>query len=369
MPYGELIPGMAYLVRRLLENTSNDSFLRASFTENVAPEKLLMNPSERVTPVTAARDVTRVGKHPAGSPRTVSQRTAGRFLERFCTQRAGGRACQVHGELGQFYPLWIGGQAVETAEQIRSVDPGQNDRVIGLVAAAGVAEANRAVAAAREALPAWSKLPVEERADYLRRAAALMRARRWELAAWEIYECGKEWREADGDVCEAIDFCEFYAEQAIRMQSDRGVDVPGEENSFVYLPRGVAAIIAPWNFPLPILTGMSMAALVTGNTVVIKPAEQSPVVAAKLLDILQELDLPLGVVNYLPGRGEVVGAALVEHPDTAIIAFTGSRSVGLAINRRAAETSGQGAHPAVKRVIAEMGGKKRDHRRRRRRSR
>jgi RHH-type proline utilization regulon transcriptional repressor/proline dehydrogenase/delta 1-pyrroline-5-carboxylate dehydrogenase len=183
-----------------------------------------------------------------------------------------------------------------------------------------------------------------------------MRDRLFELAAWEVFECGKPWREATADVDEAIDFCEFYADEAIRLQSEHGIDVPGEENRFEYLPRGVVGVIAPWNFPLAILTGMSAAALATGNTVVMKPAEQSAVVAALLMDIFQEIDLPAGVLNYLPGRGEVAGAALVEHPDVSLIAFTGSRAVGLAINATAAEKSKQGA-AQVKRVIAEMGGK------------
>jgi RHH-type proline utilization regulon transcriptional repressor/proline dehydrogenase/delta 1-pyrroline-5-carboxylate dehydrogenase len=171
-----------------------------------------------------------------------------------------------------------------------------------------------------------------------------------------VYECGKEWREATADVCEAIDFCRFYADRAIALEAPHGADVPGEENRFVYLPRGVTAVISPWNFPLAILTGMTAAALATGNTVVMKPAEQSPVIAALLMDIFRQVDLPNGVANYLPGRGEVAGAALVEHPRVALIAFTGSRAVGLAINARAAEVSAGGVGP-VKRVIAEMGGK------------
>ena len=180
--------------------------------------------------------------------------------------------------------------------------------MVGRIAAAGVAEADRAVAAARRAWPAWAATPVAERAEFLRAAAGAMRRRRFELAAWEIFECGKGWREADADVCEAIDFCEYYADVAESMASPHGVDVPGEENRFEYIPRGVAAVIAPWNFPLAILTGMTTAALVTGNTVVMKPAEQSPVIAAKLMEIFAEVGLPPGVLNYLPGRGEIAGA-------------------------------------------------------------
>ena len=184
-----------------------------------------------------------------------------------------------------------------------------------------------------------------------------MRRRRFELAAWEVHECAKPWREADADVAEAIDFCEFYADGVMELARPHGVDVPGEEDRFEYLPRGVAAVIAPWNFPLAILTGMTTAALATGNTVVMKPAEQSSVVAAKLMEIFREIDMPPGVVNYLPGRGETVGAALVEHPDVALVAFTGSRGVGLAIHAKAAEVSAAGNLRFIKHVIAEMGGK------------
>ncbi len=357
MPYGELIPGMAYLVRRLLENTSNDSFLRASFAEHMSPETLLMNPLDSARAAHTPATTTPAEAPAITATNPFRNEPLADFSEeenRRAMQEALGR---VRSAFGQFHPLWIGGRPVETNQQLTSIDPSDKERVVGIVAAAGRVEADRAVAAAREAQPAWSARPVEERADFLRRAAEVMRERRFELAAWEVYECGKAWREADGDVCEAIDFCEFYAQQAVAMQSERGRDVPGEENRFLHLPRGVAVVIAPWNFPLAILTGMTTAALVTGNTVIMKPAEQSSVVAARLLDIFQELGLPTGVVNYLSGPGETVGAALVEHPDTAVVAFTGSRSVGLAINRRAAETSGIPGSPRVKRVIAEMGGK------------
>jgi RHH-type proline utilization regulon transcriptional repressor/proline dehydrogenase/delta 1-pyrroline-5-carboxylate dehydrogenase len=186
--------------------------------------------------------------------------------------------------------------------------------------------------------------------------ADVLRRRKFEIAAWEVLECGKQWRESDADVCEAIDFCEYYAAGAIALDEPQEVDVPGEENRFLHVPRGVTAVIAPWNFPLAILTGMTTAALATGNTVVMKPAEQSSITAAKLMEVFQEVALPAGVANYLPGRGEVVGAGLVDHPDVSLVVFTGSRAVGLAINRRAAEVSAAGL-PYVKRVIAEMGGK------------
>jgi RHH-type proline utilization regulon transcriptional repressor/proline dehydrogenase/delta 1-pyrroline-5-carboxylate dehydrogenase len=211
------------------------------------------------------------------------------------------------------------------------------------------------VAAAKRAQPAWAALPVSARCDYLRRAAQVMREQLFELAAWEVFECAKGWREATGDIDEAIDFCEYYALGAEALQQTAGVNVPGEQNAFQYVPRGVAAVIAPWNFPLAILTGMTVAALATGNTVVMKPAEQSPMIAARLMHIFRSVGLPDGVLNLLPGVGEVVGSRLVEHPDVSLIAFTGSRSVGLQINAQAAQASIDGVE--VKRVIAEMGGK------------
>ncbi len=213
-----------------------------------------------------------------------------------------------------------------------------------------------AVIAAKQALSEWSLAAARRRADYLLEAAAEMRRRRFELAAWEVYECGKGWREADGDVCEAIDYCEYYARGAMALERGREVNMPGEENRFIYMPRGVTAVISPWNFPLAILTGITTAALATGNTVIMKPAEQASVIAAKLVEIFRHIDLPPGVLQYLPGKGEVVGAALVEHPDVALIAFTGSRAIGLEINRRAAEVSAKGIG-YVKHVICEMGGK------------
>jgi len=263
---------------------------------------------------------------------------------------------EVRRQSGTYYPLVIGGESVETDERLASIDPSDKQRVVGSVALGGKEHAVQAVAAARKALPAWASLDTQRRVEFLRRAAEAMRQRLFELAAWEVYECGKGWREATNDVCEAIDFCQYYADGAAALMGPQGADVPGEENRFEYIPRGVAAVISPWNFPLAILTGMTVAALATGNTVVMKPAGPSPIVAAKLMEIFQELDLPPGVLNYLPARGRVAGAVLVEHPDVALIAFTGSREVGLAINARAAEVSAQGM-TMVKRVIAEMGGK------------
>ncbi len=364
MPYGELIPGMAYLVRRLLENTSNDSFLRMSFEENVAVDELLRDPSnvEQVSrPVRDnSKDSNRSGdlfhEDAPMSVATFQNEPPVDFARANSRTAMEAALAKVRKQMPHDCPLVIGGERISTDEKLQSLDPSQKNRIVGVTASATREHAEQAVAAAKGALPAWAKTPIEARAEYLRRAAQVMRDRMFELAAWEVYECGKPWREATGDLCEAIDFCEYYAAGAMDLMGEGNADAPGEENRLIYIPRGVAAVIAPWNFPLAILTGMTTAALVTGNAVIMKPAEQSPVIAAKLVEIFQEVDLPAGVLNYLPGRGEVAGAALVEHPDVSLIAFTGSRQVGLAINRRAAEVSASGAGN-VKRVIAEMGGK------------
>ena len=210
----------------------------------------------------------------------------------------------------------IGGKEIDTEPRsLDSVDPSHSSRVVGQVALAGVEHAEAAVAAARAAFPAWAATPAPIAPPCLIEAAAIMRNRRFELAAWEVYECGKPWAEADADVAEAIDFCEFYAREMIRLAEPRHRDVSGETNFTEHLSRGVAVVIPPWNFPLAIPTGMTVAALVAGNTVILKPAEQSPVIAWHLASILREAGLPPGVLNYLPGLGEEVGQALVNHPD------------------------------------------------------
>ena len=357
MPFGELIPGMAYLVRRLLENTSNDSFLRASFSQDVSPE-VLLEPPKAPMMTSTERSVyfkDQAASTPSAFAWTFKNEPLTDFaVERNCRDFAAALLA-VRGDFGQQYPLQIGGEEIETEEWLPSLNPSHCEEIVGYFAAGREADVQQAVQAAREALPDWSSRGAPARAEFLREAAAIMRARRFELAAWILFETGKGWREADGDVAEAIDFCEFYASAAVALEQPHGMDRPGEENEFFYLPRGVTAVIAPWNFPLAILTGMTAAALATGNTVIMKPSEQSSVVGAKLAEIFAAASFPQGVVNYLPGSGEVVGRALVDRPDVAVIAFTGSREVGLAIHARAAEVSRGGK--VVKRVIAEMGGK------------
>jgi RHH-type proline utilization regulon transcriptional repressor/proline dehydrogenase/delta 1-pyrroline-5-carboxylate dehydrogenase len=344
-PYGQLLPGMAYLVRRLLENTANESFLRASFTEHVPEEQLLMNPLKKLS----TKDVK---EHEDSSFRNEPLTDFSREEARQAMRAA---LAEVRGRLGGDYPLVTGGKAVVTAGTIDSLNPSHFRQVVGRCGRASAEQAREAVAAAHAAFPGWRDTDPGQRADHLLRTAAVLRRRRFELAAWEVYECAKQWREADADVAEAIDYCEYYAQQMRRLARPRHNNLPGEENEYLYEPRGVAVVIAPWNFPLAILCGMTTAALVAGNTVVMKPAEQSSVLGAKLMEVFQEAELPAGVVNYLPGIGEEIGPILVGDPAVAIIAFTGSRAVGLAINRQAAEQPAGQDH--VKRVITEMGGK------------
>jgi RHH-type proline utilization regulon transcriptional repressor/proline dehydrogenase/delta 1-pyrroline-5-carboxylate dehydrogenase len=358
-PVGALLPGMAYLVRRLLENTSNESFLRAGFLEHVSEERLLMNPLRVVMEEKTTKDRKDRGRQEC----PPHQSSAGGFrnepLVDFSWEEAReamGRALEdVRRRLGVIYPLVIDGKRVETGAWIESMNPSHKGQLVGRVAAGRVDEAKLAVAAAKRAFAGWRDTPADARAELLLRAAAILRRRRFELMAWEVYETGKPWREADGDVAEAIDYCEYYAREMMRLAQPWNKDVPGEENQNLYEPRGVAVVIAPWNFPLAILLGMTTAALVTGNTVVIKPAEQSPVIGAKFMEVLEEAGFPVGVANLLNGVGEEVGPTLVNHPDVAIIAFTGSRPVGLMIQQQAALVSGGQEH--LKRVITELGGK------------
>jgi RHH-type proline utilization regulon transcriptional repressor/proline dehydrogenase/delta 1-pyrroline-5-carboxylate dehydrogenase len=251
-------------------------------------------------------------------------------------------------------PVWIGEDRRE-GEELVSTDPGAPDRVVALAPRAGAADAEAAVTAAAEAFPTWADTPAARRAEILAAAAAWMRERRSELAALEVRECAKPWGEADADVCEAIDFLEFYARGAVALERGKPLfQVPGEHNALRYAPRGVVAVISPWNFPIAIPCGMVAAGLATGNSVVLKPAEQSPACGLMVVEALRSAGVPPGALALLPGLGDA-GAALVRHPGVATIAFTGSSPVGLEILRSAAEVApGQ---RNLKRVVSEMGGK------------
>ncbi|MBV8982401.1 MAG: proline dehydrogenase family protein, partial [Acidimicrobiia bacterium] len=350
-PVGELVPGMAYLVRRLLENTSNESFVRRRFKEGAELEALLAPP--RADPLPEL--------DPPSRPEATDPAAAGEYQHEPVAEwrRAGVRsafgAAVERVKLGLDVAAFIDGHPVGTKTSIVSVDPGDTAREVAVSASCARAEADAAIEVAQRAWPAWSRTPVPDRAAVLFRAAEWMRARKADLAALQVFEAGKPWKEADADVCEAIDFCEYYGRQALRLGAGAVESPPGETDRLSYRGRGIAAVIAPWNFPLAIPTGMVVAALVAGNAVLFKPAEQTPAVASGLVSALKAAGLPDGVLAFLPGVGEEVGSYLVEHPDVSVIAFTGSKAVGLGIVEAAGvHRSGQ-RH--VKRVIAEMGGK------------
>jgi RHH-type proline utilization regulon transcriptional repressor/proline dehydrogenase/delta 1-pyrroline-5-carboxylate dehydrogenase len=342
-PIGEILPGMSYLVRRLLENTSNEGFLRATFGEDVPVEELLRDPKEgrgRTAPTWAEPPFR-------NEPHTDFSRAEAR--ERMQAALANERA-----RLGGFYPLLIGEKEVRTASEAPSLNPAKPTEVVGVVAQAGVEEAAAAIAEAKAAFPRWSGMEAEARAGILDRAGTLLHEARFDLAALEVFETGKNWEEADADVAEAIDFCRYYAGEMRRL-GPAAYPAPGEMNVHYYSARGIAAVIAPWNFPLAILCGMTAAALVTGNCAIMKPSEQSPVIGARLARVFRQAGVPAGAVQFLPGPGETVGAWLAAHPDVALIAFTGSKEVGLKIWEAAGMTKPH--QMQLKKAICEMGGK------------
>ena len=355
-PYGELLPGMAYLVRRLLENTANESFLRQSFADRLDIDKLLANPIEQLADnkkdsgfnIITAKDEygsTPFINHPAVDFTNSEIRSA--FPQAIA---------QVRGKLGRTYPLLIGGRETRTKDTLPSLNPANPSEVIGHVCQAGSQEIDSAVVAAKEVFPSWRDTSPNDRAQYLFRSADIARSRIYTLAAWQVLEVGKQWDQAYADVAEAIDFLEYYGREMIRLGKESLLGaVPGELNHYCYQPRGLAVVIAPWNFPLAISCGMSAAAIVAGNCVIYKPSGLSSITGFTLAEIFQQADLPQGVFNYTPGRGRKIGDYLVDHPDVSVIAFTGSMEVGLRILERASKVQSQQAQ--VKKVIAEMGGK------------
>ncbi len=364
-PVGELLPGMAYLVRRLLENTSNEGFLRAKFAENVSAKELLRDPTELIKPAVAGigdpgSSASADGKNSTSldiaSADVYRNSPLVNFAYKDSQEKMQGALREVRKRFGEKYPLVIGGEKVWTDQLTPSVNPSAPDEIVGYGSEAGIPEAERAVKAAREAFGKWSRTPFEERAHLLERAADIMERRRYELSAVEVFEVGKPWNEADGDIREAIDFCRFYAQQMRRLGRPKLTQrVPGEDSYHHYWPRGVTFVIAPWNFPIAILCGMASAGVVTGNTVIMKPSEQSIVCGAMLMQVFEEAGVPSGVLNFLSGHGSVIGAHLVDHKDVDLIAFTGSREVGLKIWESAGIT--RPGQRELKRVICEMGGK------------
>src|SRR5207247_744460 len=353
-PVGDLVAGMAYLVRRLLENTSNESFIRHRFAEGQTLEALVAPPAAAHLPEPADA-AERPATDPA-DPSPFANEPHAELRRAHVRARLEASVTAAPARLGFEAPVVIEGRAIPTAAAIVSVDPGHVSTVVCRSGRAAPADAVRALEAAERAWPAWRAAPWAARGAVLFRAAALMRRRRTELAALEVFEAGKPLAEADADVCEAIDFCEYYGREALRLGAGAPVlSPPGETNVYRYQPRGVGVVIAPWNFPLAIPAGMTTAALVAGDCVVLKPAEQTPAIAFRLVEILLAAGLPPGALGFLPGVGEEVGPVLVDHPATAFVAFTGSKAVGLSLVERAAVQRPGQRH--VKRVIAEMGGK------------
>ncbi len=350
-PVGEMLQGMSYLVRRLLENTANQSFLRQAFSEGLSRDELLKNPADKLVRATGGD-----AKRDENSKRPFANEPVFDWSRREYRERFAGALKKVRESFPIKAPLQIGGKKIQTALRFVSSNPDRNDETVGIISSAGIEEARSAIAAAKSAFPAWRDIPAEKRADYLFKAAASARRRRFELAALQVLEVGKSWSESDADICEAIDYLEYYGREMHRYGSPREMGrTPGETSRLLYEPRGVSVVIAPWNFPLAISTGMSSAAIVAGNTVVYKPASQSPVTGYMLNSIFEEAGLPPGVFNFLPGPGGEIGDVLVRHPDVALIAFTGSREVGTDIISKAHRFTPQST--CVKNVVLEMGGK------------
>jgi RHH-type proline utilization regulon transcriptional repressor/proline dehydrogenase/delta 1-pyrroline-5-carboxylate dehydrogenase len=343
VPTGDLVSGIAYLIRRLLENTASTSILRQTYADGAELERLLAAPQPRAQTAETAAPAF------ANTPPTDFSRAAER--DRFAQALA-----RVRSEIGQRYALAIPGAREAPESERPALNPARPSEVLGVVALAGRAHAARAIENAVAAFPAWRDVPAAQRIELALRAAGLLLARRHELAAWQVLEQAKSWREADADVAEAIDYLRYYAQEAARLDGWREtVCFPGERNLSRYEPRGVAVVIAPWNFPLAILAGMTAAALVTGNCAIMKPAAPAGIVAHKFHQILLEAGFPPPVCQLVPGRGAGVGDFLVAHPQVHVIAFTGSREVGLALLEQAARLAPGQTH--VKRVVCEMGGK------------
>ncbi len=353
-PVGEIVPGMAYLVRRLLENTSSESFLRQSFANGAAREEMLRDPALRVNEYPelekdnkSATEYGEKGPFSNEPPVEWDIPTHAAFAVALENTKAS-------------FPRKVGpivnGAATAGGKMMFSTDPNKPERGVAEVACADVQTVEKAVAAAKSAFGDWSATPAEKRADCLFKAAEGVRAKRHDLAALLVYEGGKNWNEAQADICETVDFLEFYGREMIGLNKPRVASkLPGESSRLGYIPRGVGAVIAPWNFALPISIGMTSAVIVTGNTVVYKPASQTPAIGQAVYDIFDRADLPKGVLNFVPGPGKEIGDALVTHKDVAFTVFTGSKEVGLGIIEKSGRTP-EGAQQ-VKSVIAEMGGK------------
>jgi RHH-type proline utilization regulon transcriptional repressor/proline dehydrogenase/delta 1-pyrroline-5-carboxylate dehydrogenase len=346
-PYGELLPGMAYLIRRLLENTANSSFLRQS-VQGYDAEQLLAPPVFDEGSVFQSPPPLSFVAAPDTDFSQPQQRDP--FFQALD---------KIRPQLGQRVQPWIAGEYRPTRQSIPSLNPADPEQVVGEIGLASPEQVEQALVEAQARFPFWKRTSVSVRAGILRRVAQQMEAQRAELAAWMVLEVGKPMAQADGEISEAIDFCRYYAQQMEALERGQECNLPGETNRYHYQPRGVAVVIAPWNFPLSIPCGMTAAALVAGNCVLLKPAEQSSLIAAKLAGFirtaLSEAGIPEGVFQFLPGVGEEIGPLLVQDARVHLIAFTGSQAVGCQILAQAAQLQPSQHH--IKRVIAEMGGK------------
>jgi len=340
-PIGELMPGMAYLVSRLLENTSNESFLRKSFSEHALRDELLRSPGSFLT---SSRDTSESSEEEEAAEDNKGQ--AKHFknvppLDWTLAEHRDGMAAaikKVRGDLPIQVPLHIAGNPIETPRTIQSINPNQPDEIVGHAASATANHAEQAIAAAKYAFVSWRDTTPVDRAACLFRAAEITRKLRYELCALEIFEAGKTWSEADGDVCEAIDFLEYYGREILRLGRPQQMgDVPGEESLLFYEPHGVVSVIAPWNLPLAISMGMTAAALVTGNTVVYKPASDTPITGSIVYRVFSEAGLPAGVLNYLPGPSGEIGEPARHAP----------RRVDDRLHRQ--QTGGPAHHPPLRR--------------------
>jgi len=353
-PMGELVPGMAYLVRRLLENTSNESFVRHHFAEGEALDELVVAPD--VTELPGPQPLAKRAATNPARPHRYRPEPLAEFRRPEVIRQVGDAVESEFARPVRQVDALIGGKRISTGQSFESVDPADPESVVAVATACGPKQVDAALEVATRAAKRWARVPGEERAAVLFGAADRMRKARHALTALQVHEAGKGWAEADGDVCESIDFCEYYGRRMMELESGGDVQSPpGEENRLIYHGRGVCAVVSPWNFPLAIPTGMTCAALVTGNAVILKPAEQTPAVAAELVNALLEAGLPEDVISFLPGFGPDAGAPLVGDPRVDLIAFTGSREVGLGIIESAAHRNP--ARRSIARVIAELGGK------------
>ena len=344
---------MAYLVRRLLENTSNESFLRQSFAEGVARETLLRNPVELAKETSAPPESKKEmslygGKGPFHNEPPHEWTTENR-------QIFASKLKDIRKRFPLKVPLWIGNQEIRTPNWVSSMNPNKPQEIVGTSCLAGPEELEMAITAAKAAFPAWEQTPPEKRSDFVFKAAEIVRHKRNELAALLVFESGKNWSESQLDINEAIDFLEYYGREMIRLSKPQATaQIPGESSRMMYSPRGVGTVIAPWNAALTGSIGMCAAALITGNTVVYKPASQTPVIGESVYRIFVEAGLPKGTLNFLPGHSSEIGDRLVTHPQVAFTVFAGSRDVGLRIFQKAGKTKTEDSQ--VKKVIAGMGG-------------